>query len=830
MMQVKEDVGTEERKSTQPSKTLQSDLTLPRSGWLVSAVTLLFVVILSFLAIRECQPPPVVDASAPAADFSAERALRHVEEISRRPHPAGSQEHTRVREYILQELAMLGLSAEVQETEVISPIRSGITQAGRMKNVVAKLEGTGEGKALLLAGHYDTVPTSAGASDDGSAVGTLLETARALKSGPPLQNDIIFLFTDGEEIGLLGASGFADNHAWAKDVGLVLNFEARGTNGPSLLFETSDENGRLVEVFEKSVGSPVASSIFSEIYRILPNATDMTVFKNKGYAGLNFAYIGGLAHYHALSDSVANLDLRSLQHQGSYALSLSREFGNLNLEATKANDRVFFNTIGSNLVNYAEALILPLIVATTLLFIAVLFVGFKKDLLTLKGVIGGFFAHLGALVCALVIVTLVSILVRAVHSDYRLILQGVSYNNHFYALAGVALTLAAATAFYLVFAKNLRLANLWASALLWWLLLTILSGIFAPGASYIFNLPLLFALVAVIAMFLSEGREGLTAFRIPLFFACSAPAIILSAPFIYLLALGLSVGMFRIALAFLILLVALLLPLVRLTSASRQWLLPTLLGGACAVFLVAGSLTAGFKSNEPMPTNLFYVLNADNGKAIWASSDRTLNEWTSQFIGEGATRGSISEYMPTPPTPLMMMQGRGQNYWNSQTTAAPLDAPIAEIVSDKTENGMRFLRMRIKSEREAPVVSVFVESDTQIISFDVNGVRRRSNQERANQEAQGGAKQPMSGGITSRPVMKAPKWALSYHSIPPEGFEVGLEFKASEPLKIRVVDQSHELPQGLMESYKPAPDYMTQTPYPFDQFGGAAFVSRTFNF
>jgi len=112
------------------------------------------------------------------------------------------------------------------------------------------------------AGHYDTVPHSFGAADDGSAVATLLETARALTSSPALRRDVTFLFTDGEELGLLGAQGFAQEHPWRGEVGLVLNFDARGTSGTATTFETS------------------ASSAVTALARCIPNGTDLTAFNN----------------------------------------------------------------------------------------------------------------------------------------------------------------------------------------------------------------------------------------------------------------------------------------------------------------------------------------------------------------------------------------------------------------------------------------------------------------------------------------------------------------------------------------------------------------------
>jgi hypothetical protein len=246
-----------------------------------------------------------------------------------------------------------------------------------------------------------------------------------------------------------------------------------------------------------------------------------------------------------------------------------------------------------------------------------------------------------------------------------------------------------------------------------------------------------------------------------------------------------------------------------------------------AAFLVAGSLTAGFHKNEPEPTNLFYVLNADKGDAIWASSDRKLNEWTSRFIPEGAARGAITEYMPTPPSP--MRQGVAQSYWNSPTDAAQFEAPHAEMVFDRTEDGTRTLRLRVTSRRQASVLSVFIESDNEVESVDVNGLRRRPMSDPSGSPSPAAEGPPQPGGFPRREIRR-PKWAVSYHGPPAEGFEVGFRLTSPEPLRIRVVDQTYELPAALMHSYLPAPDYMMQTPYPYDQFGGSTFVSKAFNF
>jgi Zn-dependent M28 family amino/carboxypeptidase len=134
----------------------------------------------------------------------------------------------------VSELQALSLSPQIQETTFVdpqSPAFPGMTVAGTVQNVIAQLAGTEGSQAILLISHYDSVATASGASDDGAGVATLLETARALKAGAPIKNDVIFLFTDGEEVGLLGAQAFVEQHPWMKEVGLALNFNTGGDTG-----------------------------------------------------------------------------------------------------------------------------------------------------------------------------------------------------------------------------------------------------------------------------------------------------------------------------------------------------------------------------------------------------------------------------------------------------------------------------------------------------------------------------------------------------------------------------------------------------------------------
>jgi len=774
--------------------------------WSISAearlalLTFGFIALFSFLSLYRQRPPAVVPASAPPEQFSAERAMTYLKVIAQRPHPVGSAEHKATRDYLLNELSRTGLTPAVQKTVVLRPTAGTPFHVGTVENVMVRLGGTNNSKAVVLIGHYDSVPTSPGASDDGAAVAAMLETVRALRAGERLKNDVIFLFTDAEEVGLMGARAFINEHPWARDIGVVLNFEARGSEGPALMFETSEGNGWLIKELARA-GAPIrTNSILYEAYRRLPNETDMTMFKRAGYPGLNFAYIDGAARYHTATDSLDQLDERSLQHQGAYALALARHYGNVDLTNTKSSNAVYFDLLGLTLIHYPVSWVLPLIVLTLLLFAAVVFVAFRKRLLTPAGIAFGFAAVVVTLIGVVAIVALLQFNIWALYSNYRMMNQGTTYNRGFYVVSFVAFAIAILASLYIWFRRKTNAENLYVGALVAWAVAMILTGIYAPGASYLFMLPLLFALVPLALRF-ATGRDRLTATRLALLYAFAIPGIILVVPVLDILFIGLPPSNYAAIVVLVVLLLALLLPHLDLMAAPNHWLLPGIALVIGLTFILLGSLTSGFTRDRPQPTNIFYALNADNGKAVWASTDPRLNNWTIDFFSEGLKTGAITDYIPS----------FFNRFNSSPAQVAQLPAPEVALLGDETNNGVRSVRLRVTSRREAPFLSVTLESATDVIGASVNG-RQIENSHMA---AQHDPNQP---------------WELLYYAPPAEGIDLNLEIRPSQPLNIRVRDQSFELPASLLASFKPRPPDKIPTAYPFNPFGDATIVTKRFAF
>ena len=334
---------------------------------LTTALGLLLIA--GLLIVRARVTPSPVPATADPQTFSAERALRHAPAMVARPHPSGSEEHARVRAYIADQLRQLGLTPTVQETTAAG---TRYPSVGHIVNLVTRVPGRqAGGKAVLIAAHYDSVWAAPAAGDDGHAAMALLETLRALRAGPPLEHDVIALFSDAEEAGLLGAAAFVREHPWTRDVAVTLDFEARGTEGRSTMFETGAGNLDTVRVLQ-GVPDVTTSSLSVTIYRSLQNDTDLSELSQLGTPALNFAFVGGVSRYHTAHDDLAHLSPGSLQHVGNQMLALSRAFADGPLPRPTTGDAVFFDLPAVGIVAYRESLATPFSVGALLVALAAL--------------------------------------------------------------------------------------------------------------------------------------------------------------------------------------------------------------------------------------------------------------------------------------------------------------------------------------------------------------------------------------------------------------------------------------------------------------------------
>jgi hypothetical protein len=331
-------------------------------------ITLGVLLLGTWSILRMTRPPAAQPASAPDTVFSAGRAMRDVAVIAQRPHPVGSADHDRVRDYIVQRLESLGLRPVLQQD---TGVGTRYHRSGRVTNIAALVPGRArDSLVVMLVAHYDGVPAGPAAADDGSGCAILLETARALLAHGPLPQTVLLLFTDSEERGLLGAAAFVHDNPLARRVGIILNFEARGTTGRSYMFETGPGNMDAVRVLA-TVPDVSAASTFTAVYRALPNDTDLSELAALGRPALNFAFADQVRNYHSPRDDMAHLNPRSVQHQGNMALALALRFANGPLPRPITRDAVFFDLPAIGLVVYPDGWSLPLAIALLFMVLGV---------------------------------------------------------------------------------------------------------------------------------------------------------------------------------------------------------------------------------------------------------------------------------------------------------------------------------------------------------------------------------------------------------------------------------------------------------------------------
>ncbi|MFD1872067.1 M20/M25/M40 family metallo-hydrolase [Hymenobacter bucti] len=735
----------------------------------------LFAVVLTLaVAVWLMQPPRPLGTEAPASVFAVGRALRDLAIIAREPHSLGTPANAAVHEYLVRRCRALGLRVSLQDTSVFT-LTAGQLVGGRVQNIVARLPGRQPGgKAVLVLAHYDSQPHTPGAGDDGAGVAAMLETIRALRAGPPLAHDIIWLFTDGEEAGLLGARAYAaDTARLRREVGVVLNFEGRGNRGPSALFEVNAQNGWVIREFARAAPVAFASSLFYEVYRNLPNDTDFTPLRQAGLTGLNFAYTDGFSHYHSPADTPAHLDLGSLQHQGAYMLSLVRHFDTVSLTQTKAPDYTFFNPIGHWLVYYPAAWNLPLTLLTLAVLLAVAVLARRRGRLGWLGLVGGAAAWVGVLLLMLAAGYGLLAGIVALYPQYQAFYSAAFYNILAYQVALLALGGAVFTAYYSWLGKRVRPDALVGGALLIGALLLGLVQWQAASSAFLLVFPLLFASLGW-ALRLRPAGPGWAKLLGGL---SVLPAAALLVQYLYFTLIIFGGGpLVLVALLLLALLLGFGLP-VLLPLLGQRYALPALALASALVALVVGHATSQPTAAQPQQTHLFYTLAADQGRAYWLSALPRPDAWTRQVL----TRphyGPLPAALPGATSPVLYQ-------------AAPrlaLAPPQLLVLTDSTLAGQRHLKILVRPGRAGVRSMRLLPAGRGLQALRLAGHRL-----------------PLTN-------FTGPSLAITFYAPHAAGELLDLELATASPVQVVVTSRSLGLPPSaglppLSRTFVPAPGY-----------------------
>jgi len=709
-----------------------------------------------FFSLKPLSPSSVVPTSGPAEVFSAQRAWPHVEALAAEPRPVGSAGHQRAQRYLQERLRASGAEVHLLTGSSVN-VRYGIPfEAGRVTNILARLRGMApeEASAVLLVAHYDSMPGSPGAGDDAVGIAVLLETLRALKAGPALKGDVLFLFTDAEEGGLLGIQSFIQQHVGRERVGFVLNLDARGVRGPALLVSAAGPVGELVSGATRAAAPLTASSAFLWMARPWTRGTDFSPLAEAGLAGLNFVIVDGAARYHTGGDTPEALDAGSLQHAGDMVTALSRWFAThpVGVRDPPGGPDTFF-TVGPWLVRYPASLSLALSLLAAALAIAAYRMGARRGRWSSS-------QWLRALPWALVLPAACAALgvaawwlLSRVHPSLQPSPRADPYAPASFR-AGLLLfcvALAAGLARRLS-PEGRRWAGPPAAAVL-----ALLLSVRAAEASYLLALPLLAQAGVALWRARAEGTEPAPAL---LDAAVLAVTVCLWAPFLFMGWTALPLAQAALSCAITGLGLLPLLPFLgRLRGAWGLFL------GAALLCLLAGAFSARVGTvAQPTFSDVAYGWDAAAGRGTWLSMGQHLDRYAHTLLGNEALRG-----------PNDFVNATDERVWQAPAPAEPLPAPRVQPELDEVRSdGTRQVRLRLTSSREAPWLWVFLSPAVQVLEASVDGL-------------------PVADAASA--PFPGERWGFRFVGLPPDGIVLGLRVRVSgEGGDLTVVDQTFGLP------------------------------------
>jgi len=697
-------------------------------------------------------------AKSEPGQFSATRAISTLEVLlqGNAPHPMGSVRNAEVLWRIEADLKAMGYMPEEQAVYVCSS--SG--NCGTARNLVVQIPGEITSPAVLLDAHYDSVGAGPGAADDGSGVAILLEIARLLKTQAIHRHPILLLFDDGEEQSMLGATAFVEHSRFAKNVRWVVNLEARGVCGPSLMFETSAHNAGLIQLYAQAAPHPVSNSLMYSLYKTLPSDTNFTIYREHGKEGYNLAFVGGTPFYHRAGDVVSHTSSATVQQQGEVALGLVQALANHPPEENFSADAVFFDVFGK-MVWWPKGVTRSLVLVLVVLQVAAIVRAMRVENVT-RSIVWGMLAVVGAMSAAAVWgFGLLQVLIPGALSppDFpaHLAPLSIAYGS----------SVGAICAF--LFGWISGRSGFWGFLLGEWLVWTTLAIAFyflLPGGSYLFLLPAL-AGTACFVLISWPGFAPSHAAEI----AVTVGAAVATAFWLPLLRIFYQ-GLGKVALPIsAVVLTALLMLVLPLLWGRKRALLHTgvIAGITALVFAVVAFFMPRYSESSPFPLNLMFVQDSTAASPHWVFAIRQRSRARVQPLFAAAAFQKVTE-----PAQLLPWLPAGYPLYAASAPNLALPLPEMQVIRADGASGALFVHAKMRSPRNAGLISLYFPpaAKIQFIRFEGVAVPLLGSEDVA---AMGGWQRYTS--MTSR-----------------QGIDVEFEFAGGGSSALYVADESYGLP------------------------------------
>lgn len=649
--------------------------------------------------------PTHVDTASPAraaatgdTAFAAARALVHVRALARMPRPVASTANAEARAYLLDQLRGLGLGPEVEQETVrhvwVDRLGNAKVTLAVVHNILVRKPGSGpRGRpAVLASAHYDSGGDSPGAADGAASSAALLEALRALQAGPPLDNDLLFVFTDADATLALGTRGFAESHPWARRARIALRFDNLGNRGPLELVDASHADGFTIDAWSAASPAAAGSSFMAELTRDRPRRAAAGLLADAGASVLQFATLRGTLGADGRADVPQRLAPSSLQHEGDTMLALLRRFGNTPLPtAPTARGQVFFTLPGLGGLHYAQAWVWPLSALACALSVLACRRALRLRVAGSDIVQAAFgFVFMATLATFIAHICRDALPGQEARYDASLLASGTAAD---WQLLGFLLLPAA---LFLVLQRRLQ-NKLGAQTTMLGVMLVanvalLLASFAAPGASYVLAWPLLAAQVAWLLLASPRAQAWRAGARTAVLLGAALPILFLLLPAAH--ASLAWVGPQWMVLPSSMVCAAVGLAGMALAQLARRFAARALLLG-CAGCLATAWATPSKAPPLPIPNYLVYFKDTPSWQAYWMYPPLPLDGWTRRVF-------------PNTMHPYQLPYVFGVTSQPVWYAAAPrIDAiayPDLVIEKDERPGPTRHVEFRLRSKNRAPEI------------------------------------------------------------------------------------------------------------------------------
>ncbi|MCR4421300.1 MAG: M28 family peptidase [Exilispira sp.] len=590
--------------------------------WLLGCMIFIFILLLASYQLFPKSDITSNDKLKNIYDLS----INHLNVIAKNPHYYGNSEKENVKNYIVSVIEKYGYKATLQKGHILNNFKfsnsGNQTIFAIVENIYVEIPGSSDDKIIIVA-HYDSVPFGPGAADNSTAVCASLAVFEnvcmdILKGDKPL-NSIIFLFTDAEEIGLLGAEYFVENYKEKDKIAAVLNLDARGNRGKSILFQSNDKNGNIIRQYSKYDKNLIGFSFANDIYKRMPNRTDFTPFLESDIDGLNFAFLQNSVVYHSFLDNIKNLSTNSINQTISKVQNFIDAFSDYHFDSTKLisknkNPYIYFTLFGKLFI-FSKTFYIILPSSIFLIIIILLIFSLIKKLFSFKNLLISFFQNLALFILFALTLFFSRFILYLIFPNLN-IFYVTPYNEHLYFIFLYALSFLIVHLIVSKFSKFINFYSFYLTSSLFSFILMLIVINFIAGISLIFLFQSIsFLLIFIISILFKSHYDKVEEKTYYIFsFIPSIITLSIGIPFSYLayIALGLKnisftfIGLFPI--------IPIFAGNYKRLSKYDKSLITTFLFILCIVFLFLIISNYNFDENRPILSSMTIEKDLDSSQ------------------------------------------------------------------------------------------------------------------------------------------------------------------------------------------------------------------------